>query len=421
MKVGRNDPCPCGSGRKFKKCCGRRTGAAKYVTGLNEIQRTLFPSLDANHEAIWEVMTNAAEAAFQGARSSPEWNTAEFDANRVKLVERRVWSDAKTLLANSPHSAQFWYQLARQSVPWFARQWQRILVALGANAMDLDYIIGQSVRRVTDVAFLASSVVEPHEFAESQQARGIQYGDVPIDTLAALFAYGQLLSDCEVKYRLASKGIAVFDPYNQVSGSAVWKSVRNYELRRDKFETFVGRCGIWYDVHSFSPIRPSFCWWWGSSIHPDQVVRAISTNPPASVEGKFGIGPLIDPRIVEYWRTTGSEDSSGSSGAFLVGYDRLLREFSQEIDAVFGITAEQLTTFFYSVALLIRSYHGLGPFGLSPDLSELEWHEDYPPDLRQRALQKLEDILALGWLRSTPEDWRHTIGLCIEELRRSDP
>ena len=21
--VGRNDPCPCGSGRKFKKCCGQ--------------------------------------------------------------------------------------------------------------------------------------------------------------------------------------------------------------------------------------------------------------------------------------------------------------------------------------------------------------------------------------------------------------
>ena len=23
-KVGRNDPCPCGSGKKYKKCCGRR-------------------------------------------------------------------------------------------------------------------------------------------------------------------------------------------------------------------------------------------------------------------------------------------------------------------------------------------------------------------------------------------------------------
>ncbi|NQT67029.1 MAG: SEC-C domain-containing protein [Actinobacteria bacterium] len=21
-RVGRNDPCPCGSGKKYKKCCG---------------------------------------------------------------------------------------------------------------------------------------------------------------------------------------------------------------------------------------------------------------------------------------------------------------------------------------------------------------------------------------------------------------
>lgn len=27
-KIGRNDPCPCGSGLKFKKCCGRRTETA---------------------------------------------------------------------------------------------------------------------------------------------------------------------------------------------------------------------------------------------------------------------------------------------------------------------------------------------------------------------------------------------------------
>ena len=24
-KVGRNDPCPCGSGKKYKKCCGMNT------------------------------------------------------------------------------------------------------------------------------------------------------------------------------------------------------------------------------------------------------------------------------------------------------------------------------------------------------------------------------------------------------------
>jgi uncharacterized protein YecA (UPF0149 family) len=24
MRLGRNDPCPCGSGQKYKRCCGRR-------------------------------------------------------------------------------------------------------------------------------------------------------------------------------------------------------------------------------------------------------------------------------------------------------------------------------------------------------------------------------------------------------------
>lgn len=27
-KIGRNDPCPCGSGKKYKKCCGARKGIA---------------------------------------------------------------------------------------------------------------------------------------------------------------------------------------------------------------------------------------------------------------------------------------------------------------------------------------------------------------------------------------------------------
>jgi uncharacterized protein YecA (UPF0149 family) len=26
QRVGRNDPCPCGSGKKFKKCCIKREG-----------------------------------------------------------------------------------------------------------------------------------------------------------------------------------------------------------------------------------------------------------------------------------------------------------------------------------------------------------------------------------------------------------
>lgn len=29
QKVGRNDPCPCGSGKKYKKCCGINDSSAE--------------------------------------------------------------------------------------------------------------------------------------------------------------------------------------------------------------------------------------------------------------------------------------------------------------------------------------------------------------------------------------------------------
>ncbi|MFS8563433.1 MAG: SEC-C domain-containing protein [Rhabdochlamydiaceae bacterium] len=41
-KPGRNDPCPCGSGKKFKKCCESKTtksllGSAQVLTSSNKI------------------------------------------------------------------------------------------------------------------------------------------------------------------------------------------------------------------------------------------------------------------------------------------------------------------------------------------------------------------------------------------------
>ena len=36
-KIGRNDPCTCGSGKKYKKCCGRNAQA----NALNEVAAAL--------------------------------------------------------------------------------------------------------------------------------------------------------------------------------------------------------------------------------------------------------------------------------------------------------------------------------------------------------------------------------------------
>ena len=34
QKVGRNDPCPCGSGKKFKKCCEEKVAKKKFSAEL---------------------------------------------------------------------------------------------------------------------------------------------------------------------------------------------------------------------------------------------------------------------------------------------------------------------------------------------------------------------------------------------------
>lgn len=40
-KIGRNDPCPCGSGKKYKKCCLPKDKKFEYATSDAFVQRYL--------------------------------------------------------------------------------------------------------------------------------------------------------------------------------------------------------------------------------------------------------------------------------------------------------------------------------------------------------------------------------------------
>lgn len=59
MAVGRNDPCPCGSGLKYKKCCEKKTFLQKksisLVSGgvaqeMKERVQGLFPTVSTPDE-----------------------------------------------------------------------------------------------------------------------------------------------------------------------------------------------------------------------------------------------------------------------------------------------------------------------------------------------------------------------------------
>ncbi|MBS0308397.1 MAG: tetratricopeptide repeat protein [Proteobacteria bacterium] len=49
-KIGRNDPCPCGSGKKYKQCCGSQEPAAAHAPSAQQIAQALGAALELHQQ-----------------------------------------------------------------------------------------------------------------------------------------------------------------------------------------------------------------------------------------------------------------------------------------------------------------------------------------------------------------------------------
>ncbi|MDN3504048.1 MAG: SEC-C metal-binding domain-containing protein [Rhabdochlamydiaceae bacterium] len=67
-KVGRNDPCPCGSGKKYKKCCGK-VGPRKFSAQLLSSNKDAAPLLDRMKGLTSSVMRAVHEVGGEKASS----------------------------------------------------------------------------------------------------------------------------------------------------------------------------------------------------------------------------------------------------------------------------------------------------------------------------------------------------------------
>jgi hypothetical protein len=57
-RPGRNDPCPCGSGRKYKRCCLERDAAGRYTreergSALAKLEGFVAVELRREDDAAW--------------------------------------------------------------------------------------------------------------------------------------------------------------------------------------------------------------------------------------------------------------------------------------------------------------------------------------------------------------------------------
>lgn len=100
MKTGRNDPCPCGSGKKFKKCC-----LTAKVTAPEDLAYRRFSEV---YNSMFDRLVQHAERVFGDK------------AIRAALQEYLLWPDDDEAKPEAEHAERhmplFW--------PWFVFNWE---------------------------------------------------------------------------------------------------------------------------------------------------------------------------------------------------------------------------------------------------------------------------------------------------------
>jgi hypothetical protein len=93
-RVGRNEPCPCGSGRKSKRCCGSgaaepvvaTTGAAPGAGGRSASDAGAIPTVDDLRELFDAERWEAAASALDEMTHARALTPVELDALRLDLI-----------------------------------------------------------------------------------------------------------------------------------------------------------------------------------------------------------------------------------------------------------------------------------------------------------------------------------------------
>lgn len=112
---GRNDPCPCGSGRKYKKCCLASTSAAAAPSHL------LVPRLrQAEARLVTALLEHAARHYGETAIDEAWFEFLLWDEERIESYEDGIGDTEQALAA----AAILGSEMDVHFVPWFLYSWR---------------------------------------------------------------------------------------------------------------------------------------------------------------------------------------------------------------------------------------------------------------------------------------------------------
>lgn len=146
-KTGRNEPCPCGSGKKYKKCCGKPVEAPPPLPDRRLMERNLrsLQKLVEGHKFKDASEANAFFARFNAQGKLPEWTPETPLEKAQELVYQALEADSKKerirlatqALQVSQDCADAYVLLAEEEaeIPEQARDWYQSGMEAGERAL----------------------------------------------------------------------------------------------------------------------------------------------------------------------------------------------------------------------------------------------------------------------------------------------
>jgi hypothetical protein len=174
-KVGRNDPCPCGSGKKYKQCC-LRAEAAKRAQGANDRSEAVPRAVQWLMLKHDRRVRQALDEGFFGTLNDDEYERLQVDqaeAFQGILVNAMEWllADGTLLIRGREHRVAD--MLLGRGGPLFSaeqRQWIELLTSSRLGLYEVvDVVPGESLL-LKDILFPQQAPVLVRERSGSRDA-----------------------------------------------------------------------------------------------------------------------------------------------------------------------------------------------------------------------------------------------------------
>lgn len=398
-RVGRNDQCPCGSGRKFKKCCLH--GDRQLMSREDEL-------IIGGRSARIIAMREVAEETIARCRQRDDWNMAEFEADKVRITIEEIEHSAKQVLSKPYHSRQYWFVLIRRLSNLF---WEELQESTGNELVGWKNPVPLLAGKLT---LLATGDEEPAEWIEKDGQEGISYEDLghsELIAVAKVFSLAAALFDAESKYRFASKGFQVFSTVigKNALDSQDTTSIELYEKRRNEFGTLSGSAGLWYDPLETSVIDRDLCLWYGVIQVRPNTLYIRSVNPSEKIPLQY----LLILASEHYARKLDFERR--------IPFDRLILDddLSSAFEEGFSIEPRELVAFLYCISRFIYSILRFPRLDYGEMTVSINW-QDEEMSFRRKVLHHWRDVASLGMLRSSKEAWIEALLCDSSEIHRYD-